>query len=79
LPVVSFDCEYGPGELITNGIDGFLIEQDNIEKLAEAIGVLIDNEKLRIQMGVSAVQKSMLYSVEKIMHQWELLFEHLFH
>jgi glycosyltransferase involved in cell wall biosynthesis len=79
LPVVSFDCEYGPGELITNGIDGFLIEQDNIEKLAEAIGVLIDNEKLRIQMGVSAIQKSMLYSVEKIMHQWELLFEHLFH
>ena len=37
IPVVSFDCPYGPSELIKNNETGILIENGNIEKLTEEI------------------------------------------
>lgn len=37
-PVIAFDCPTGPSELIENGVNGFLVETNNVEKLADAIG-----------------------------------------
>lgn len=36
-PVIAFDCPTGPSELIENGTNGFLVEANNVEKLADAI------------------------------------------
>ncbi len=36
-PVVSFDCPSGPSEIIIEGVNGFLVEHKNINKLADAI------------------------------------------
>ena len=36
-PVIAFDCPTGPSELIENGINGFLVETNNVDKLADAI------------------------------------------
>jgi len=35
IPVVSYDCPIGPSEIIEDGVNGFLVEQDNIEMMAE--------------------------------------------
>ena len=35
IPVVSFDCPIGPAEIIEDGVNGFLVEQDNVDMLAE--------------------------------------------
>ncbi len=35
IPVVSYDCPIGPEEIVEDGVNGFLVEQDNIEILAE--------------------------------------------
>ncbi len=35
IPVVSYDCPIGPAEIIEDGVNGFLVEQDNIEMLAQ--------------------------------------------
>ena len=35
IPVVSFDCPIGPSEIIEDGVNGFLAEQDNVEELAD--------------------------------------------
>jgi glycosyltransferase involved in cell wall biosynthesis len=45
-PVVSFDCFSGPNEIIQNGENGLLVENQNFEKLTEAMNVLVDDEKL---------------------------------
>ncbi|RZF79182.1 glycosyltransferase [Pseudoalteromonas sp. CO325X] len=34
---VSFDCRYGPSELTSNGQNGYLIKQDDVDAFAEAI------------------------------------------
>lgn len=77
LPVVSFDCEFGPSEIIENGIDGFLVENKNIIQLAEKINILIENDKLRKEMGEKAFINAKRFSKETIMDQWIELFKSL--
>lgn len=71
---VAFDCETGPRHIITNNQDGFLIENENIQKLAETIGHLIENPSLRKKMGEAAVENMKRFSPGKIYHQWGKFF-----
>ena len=75
LPVVSFDCDYGPREIITDGIDGFLVPLGNVEMFANRICQLIENPQLRQKMGNAGIISSKRYSPDIIMPQWKLLFE----
>ncbi len=77
LPCVSFDCPYGPSEIINNNIDGFLVEKNNVKQLAEKIIILINNEELRKKMGLAAKNNVKRYSVEVIMEKWIQLFNEL--
>ena len=77
LPVVSFDCKYGPTQLIENGKNGFLAPLPNVEKLAEQIIKVLDDENLRNSMGKAAKATSQAYSVPAIMQKWEDLFLNL--
>lgn len=77
LPVVSFDCPYGPADIITDGVDGFLVKNRNIEDFAARVCSLIESRNLRIQMGQAAIMSSSRYRPEMIMPQWESLFEKL--
>lgn len=77
LPCISFNCPYGPSDIIQNGENGFLVENGNIEKLASAIEELIQNEPLRKQMGKQAHISVQKYSPDVIMKQWDDLFHNL--
>ena len=77
LPVVSFDCDYGPREIITDGIDGYLVPLANVDLFAERICQLIENPDLRQKMGKAGVLSSQRFSPEKIMPQWKSLFERI--
>lgn len=77
LPVVAFACKCGPKDIITNGKEGFLIEEGNVSTLAEGIIKLICDEKLRKRMGEAAYLKSQSYSEEIIMKKWQELFNSL--
>ncbi|MCY8826927.1 glycosyltransferase family 4 protein [Bacillus atrophaeus] len=74
VPVVSFDCPKGPSEIIKSGIDGILVENGNIEKLANSINYLIDNPSIRLQMGEQAFLNVDRYSTRNIGNKWEGLF-----
>lgn len=77
LPCVSFDCPHGPAEIIEYGVNGILVENGNIEKLAEAMEELIDNDEKRIAMGRNAHQSVQKYSPDNIMSMWVELFNKL--
>ena len=77
LPLISFDCPYGPKDIIKDGENGFLVKFGNIDKMAEKINYLIENEDKRIEMGKKSKELSYNYSEEKIMNQWKELFENL--
>lgn len=74
---VSFACPSGPRDIITHGIDGLLVENGNIEMLAENICYLIENEEKRKEMGRNARESVKRFDAKVIMSQWKELFEML--
>ena len=55
-PVISSNIP-GVRTLVDDGIDGFLVEPDNIISLTNKIQYLLENEKTRITMGKNARKK----------------------
>ncbi len=77
LPVISFDCENGPRSIIADGENGFLIPPFDVEKYAESLLRLIDDENLRQEMGSKGKQMAMRYDIESVGKQWQQLFDEL--
>ncbi|RZJ34856.1 MAG: glycosyltransferase family 4 protein [Flavobacterium sp.] len=75
VPCVAFDCPSGPSDIVSSGIDGFLVENGNIEAFSEKIVLLIENESLRRAMQTAARQSVKQYLPEAIVAQWDELFK----
>ncbi len=68
---VSFDCVAGPGELIANGVNGLLVEDQNLEAMAVALSHLIEDPALRRALSGRAREASENYAPNKIGATWE--------
>lgn len=77
LPIVSFDCPVGPREIITNGIDGILVSNGNVEELAIAMNELILNRGKRITLSKNAKENIKIYKPEMVCRDWVKLFNEL--
>ena len=77
LPVVSFDCPYGPASIITDGEDGFVVPNRSVDIFADRVCSLIADDNLRCRMGIAAAKSASHYSANIIMPQWNQLFESL--
>lgn len=75
VPVVSFECKCGPKDVLTDGVDGVLVREGDVDGLAKEILRLINDSRLRKQMGTAAYKNSERFSEEKVMMQWVELFE----
>lgn len=74
VPVVSFDCPWGPADIIKNGEDGFLVGYLNTIEAAEKVVQLIESPELRKEMGIRARENVQRYSRNTVMKQWIDLF-----
>ncbi len=77
VPVVAFDCENGPRNIISNNQDGILVRPFDIDEYADSLICLMKDDQLRFQMGNRACKSSKRYSVESVAQQWKDLFEKL--
>lgn len=77
VPCVSFDCHYGPSDIISDQENGLLIENHDIEGLANGINSLIENKENRILMGKRARKDVQRYLPEKIVSDWNDLFKNM--
>lgn len=77
VPPVSFTCPCGPRDIIDDGKNGLLVENGNIEMLAEKICYLIENDEIRRKMGQQARIDVERFKIEQIAEQWKQLFESL--
>ncbi|MFC5684429.1 glycosyltransferase family 4 protein [Flavobacterium sp. MAHUQ-51] len=77
LPIVSYDCPTGPSNIITNGIDGFLVENKNTKILVEKILELIRSNDRRQLMGNFAKKNSDKFLMDAVMQHWTDLFTQL--
>jgi glycosyltransferase involved in cell wall biosynthesis len=77
VPVVSYACPCGPQDIISDGVDGYLVPVGDEKLLAERICRLIEDAELRKRMGAAAFERSKEFSIEKIIPMWMDLFEEL--
>lgn len=73
VPIVSYDCETGPREIIKDNVDGYLVEHYNSKEMVEKILKLVKNEKLRKHMGKEGTLNSVKFSEEEIFEKWKKL------
>jgi glycosyltransferase involved in cell wall biosynthesis len=77
LPVVAFDCPWGPRNIITDGEDGLLVENGNVEAMAAALSKMMENERLRRSMATAGVRNVQRFKIDYIAEQWKSLFDSL--
>lgn len=72
LPCISFDCDSGPRDIIDHETNGYLVEDQNVEQMADRIKQYIalpieDKQK----MSQHAKETSLRYSPEIIIDRWK--------
>jgi len=77
LPVVSFDCDTGPSDIIRHGVDGLLVEAGNIKGLSLALDRLMGDSILRNEFSTRAIEARDRFSTAKISNLYEKLFQEI--
>ena len=49
-PVISFDCDFGPREIIQTNVNGILLEQGNKDLLAMEMKRLLEDDNLHSRL-----------------------------
>ena len=75
VPIVAFDCENGPRNIITNNQNGLLVKPFDVDEYADSLLRLMHDDQLRAQIGSRAYESSKKYMIEDIAVQWKKLFD----
>lgn len=70
IPIVSFDIETGPNEIVENNVNGFLIEKYNIKEMAIRIDELLKNKDLRQKFSNNAYKNINKFRQDTIINEW---------
>lgn len=74
VPCVAFDCPSGPADIITDGEDGFLVQNGAVDAFGDFLSQLMDSLELRQAMGSKAKENVQRYNVASVMEHWLYLF-----
>lgn len=70
IPSVSFDILTGPEEIINHGIDGYLVEKNNIKELAYKMDLMISDDNKRKEMSKKALVNSAKFDEKTVCNKW---------
>nr|WP_246482774.1 glycosyltransferase [Brachybacterium halotolerans] len=68
---IAYDVEYGPADIITDGVDGLLVPEGDIEALAAAIErVMTLDERHLAKMRRAAIRRSRAFTAQAVTRSW---------
>lgn len=74
VPCLSFDCPYGPGEIIENNKSGLLVENGNTEDFAKKMTLLMSSPDIIKAMSTYAHKATKQYKKDVVIKKWEQLY-----
>lgn len=77
LPLVSYACKCGPKDIITDGSNGYIIDEGDKSQFASRLVSLMNNDSTRKTMGNNSLKNSENFTESKVMYKWIELFENL--
>jgi glycosyltransferase involved in cell wall biosynthesis len=70
IPVISFDCESGPNEMIINHHNGILVENQNFTELTHKMNIFVEDEVLYQNCKTNAISSVAKFQSEVVINQW---------
>lgn len=77
LPIVSFSCPTGPSEIVEDGVNGYLIDCYDTDKMSEKLLELMEDSNLRTSFSNHAMDNMEKFDKDKIIQQWIDLIEEM--
>lgn len=77
-PVVAFDCRYGARDSIVDGVNGYLVEVDDVEALADRIIKILTVPGLREELSSNCARSVEKFSPEVVADKWRQLLKEEF-
>jgi glycosyltransferase involved in cell wall biosynthesis len=74
LPVVATPAA-APDGLVTDGVDGLIVPAEDAEALSAAIARLLDDGRLREELGSAAARSVLRYSISSVVDQLEAVYD----
>jgi len=74
VPVVATDCPYGPGDIVTPGINGILAPVNDYSGLADAISRVIQDGELRKIMSENGKARANDFDLIRMVLQYQQVF-----
>lgn len=76
IPSISTDCRPGGArQIIDDTVNGIIVERNNVEKLAEAMQILLTEPEIGSRFSASSRKKMIMYKPKTIYSQWEKFFK----
>ncbi|MGL5344141.1 MAG: glycosyltransferase family 4 protein [Plesiomonas sp.] len=73
LPIISFNCDTGPAEIVRDGVTGWLCENGNVSSLADSLTCAIscfNNGTKYETMFISAREQSGNFTLNSVIDRW---------
>ena len=71
LPIVAYNCDTGPSEVVTDTINGYICKPNNVEKLTESLRkmILSESKTYNLMCNYSSMN-SERYKLEEVIKKW---------
>lgn len=71
LPVISFNCPYGPRNIVNDGEDGYLVQDQDLKDLVNIIIQYIENDEIKMRMSNNAKKNILKYEIESVLNNYK--------
>jgi GalNAc-alpha-(1->4)-GalNAc-alpha-(1->3)-diNAcBac-PP-undecaprenol alpha-1,4-N-acetyl-D-galactosaminyltransferase len=68
--VIATDCLSGPSDIIENGVNGVLVESENVDAIAAGLDALMSDPAKRQELAQNAPQILDRFGLEQVMAMW---------
>jgi len=68
---IAFDCKTGPSEIIEDGINGYLVEDNNSKLFRDRLVELMNNKDIREVFFTNSLKTRDIFHINKIAKEWE--------
>lgn len=71
VPLIAYDINYGPNEIVADGVNGYLVKSGDIESMAEKLTLLLKDQFLQQKLSTAAYESSQKFSAKAVWAQWQ--------
>lgn len=75
MACISFNCKTGPSDIITDQVDGLIVEDQNFEQMTKQLEILVQDRELRLRLSKNAINALDRYKIETIYQNYLGIFK----